>query len=67
MKATNVAKGSVYGMMGGLVCVTTVLFVLEATNNWPLSIASSLLSWLGSSIAISFLKEKALNKAIRNP
>lgn len=58
-KATNIAKGSVYGMMGGIVCVTTVLLVLEATNNWFFSIAIGVLSWLGSSIALSTLKERA--------
>ena len=63
-KATNIAKGSVYGMIGGIVCVTTVLFVLEATNNWLLSIVTGLLSWLGSSLAISTLKERTFNKAI---
>jgi threonine/homoserine/homoserine lactone efflux protein len=64
-KATNIAKGSVYGMIGGMVCVTTVLLVLETTNNWIFSIIIGLLAWLGSSIAISTLKERALNKAIR--
>jgi hypothetical protein len=63
-KATNIAKGSVYGMIGGIVCVTTVLLVLEATNNWVFSIVTGLLSWLGSSLAISTLKERTLNKAI---
>jgi uncharacterized membrane protein (GlpM family) len=67
IKATNVVKGSVYGMMGGLVCVTAVLFILETTNNWPLSISAGLISWLGSSIAISILKEKTLKKAIQHP
>jgi hypothetical protein len=64
-KATNIAKGSVYGMIGGIVCVTTVLLVLEATNNWIFSIVIGLLSWLGSSLAISTLKERTFNKAIR--
>lgn len=65
-KATNIAKGSVYGMIGGMVCVTTVLLVLEASNNWIFSIVIGLIAWLGSSIAISSLKERALNKAIRH-
>lgn len=65
-KATNIAKGSVYGMIGGMVCVTTVLLVLEASNNWIFSIVIGLIVWLGSSIAISSLKERALNKAIRH-
>ncbi|MFD0825938.1 DUF3147 family protein [Neobacillus sp. M.A.Huq-85] len=61
-KATNIAKGSIYGMMGGSVCVTTVLLVLEGTNNWGLSIASGILAWLTSSIAISTIREKAFSK-----
>ncbi|MDQ6597434.1 DUF3147 family protein [Bacillus salipaludis] len=63
-KATNIAKGSVYGMMGGIVCVTTVLLVLEGTNNWGLSIASGILAWLASSIAISTIREKAFSKKV---
>jgi hypothetical protein len=64
IKAANIAKGSVYGMIGGIVCVTTVLFVLESTNNWGLSIAAGLLTWLGSSIAISTLKERTFHKTV---
>jgi uncharacterized membrane protein (GlpM family) len=67
-KATNIAKGSVYGMMGGLVCVTAVLLVLESTNNWAFSIAIGLLAWLVSSIAISTLRErKILRTKLKNP
>lgn len=64
-KATNIAKGSVYGMIGGIICVTTVLLILEKTNNWLLSILTGLIIWLISSIAISFLKEKAFQKQLR--
>jgi uncharacterized membrane protein (GlpM family) len=63
-KATNIARGSIYGMIGGIVCVTTVLLVLESTNNWILSIVTGLISWLGSSLCISTLKERTFNKAI---
>jgi hypothetical protein len=63
-KATNIAKGSVYGMMGGMVCVITVLLVLEATGNWGFSIVAGLLTWLGSSIAISSLKERTFQKSM---
>lgn len=65
-KATNIAKGSIYGMIGGMVCVTTVLIVLEGTNNWLFSIVIGLLAWFGSSIAISTLKERAINKVIHH-
>lgn len=67
-KATNIAKGSVYGMMGGLVCVTAVLLVLESTNNWAFSIIIGLLAWLVSSIAISTLRERKILRAkLKNP
>jgi hypothetical protein len=64
MKAANIAKGSVYGMIGGIVCVTTVLLVLESTNNWGLSIVTGVLAWLGSSLAISSLKERTFHKTV---
>lgn len=65
-KAANIAKGSVYGMMGGLVCVTTVLFVLQTSKNWGLSILIGLIAWLGSSIAISQVKERTFRKQPQN-
>ncbi|NRD79336.1 DUF3147 family protein [Bacillus sp. BRMEA1] len=63
-KATNIAKGSVYGMIGGIVCVTTVLLSLKETENWILSISTGLVLWLLSSIAISNLKDRAGRKAL---
>jgi hypothetical protein len=60
-KASNTAKGSVFGQMGGVVCVITVLTTLHLTNNWALSILLGLVLWLGSSITISVIKEKAVN------
>ncbi|MEH7438361.1 DUF3147 family protein [Neobacillus drentensis] len=66
-KATNIARGSVYGMMGGIICVITVLLTLQSTSNWLLSISIGLLSWLTSSIAISTLRERlAIKKAVRH-
>jgi hypothetical protein len=66
-KATNIARGSVYGMMGGIICVITVLLTLQSTSNWLLSITIGLLSWLTSSIAISTLRERlAIKKAVRH-
>lgn len=64
-KATNIARGSVYGMIGGIICVTTVLITLQTTNNWVFSIILGLILWLGSSITISTLKERATRKVIR--
>lgn len=66
-KATNIARGSVYGMMGGIICVITVLVTLQATSNWILSITLGLLSWLTSSVAISSLRERmAIRKTVRH-
>ena len=60
-KASKIAKGSVFGQMGGVVCVITVLTTLHFTSNWILSILLGMTMWLGSSIAISKVKEKAAN------
>ncbi|WP_147533617.1 DUF3147 family protein [Bacillus marasmi] len=57
-KAGKIANGSVFGMMGGIVCVATVLLVLEKSQDWGLSIALGLVFWLGSSVAIASLREK---------
>lgn len=66
-KATNIARGSVYGMMGGIICVITVLVTLQATSNWILSITLGLLTWLTSSVAISTLRERiAIRKTVRH-
>ena len=58
-KATNIARGSVYGMIGGIICVITVLITLETSENWIFSIILGLLFWLGSSLTISTLRERA--------
>lgn len=57
-KAGKIANGSVFGMIGGVVCVTTVLLVLQISKAWMLSIILGLLFWLGSSIAIAQIREK---------
>lgn len=62
-KSSNTAKGSVFGQMGGVICVITVLTTLKLTNNWVLSIILGLIFWFGSSIAISTLKEKSASLA----
>lgn len=61
-KAANIAKGSVFGMIGGVVCVITVLLSLQFTHNWLLSILLGLILWLGSSIAVLSLKDAIKNK-----
>lgn len=63
-KAANIANGSVYGMIGGIVCVTSVLLVLQVSGNWVLSIFSGLVLWLGSSFAISTLKERMKSRSL---
>lgn len=63
-KAGKIANGSVFGMIGGIVCVATVLFVLEKSQDWGLSIALGLVFWLGSSVAISSLREKLKNRPL---
>ncbi|MEH7254416.1 DUF3147 family protein [Neobacillus niacini] len=55
-KAAKIANGSVFGMIGGVVCVATVWTVLHVSGNWALSIVLGLLFWLGSSIFVSTLR-----------
>lgn len=59
--AAKIANGSVFGMIGGVVCVATVWTVLQVSGNWTLSIVLGLLFWLGSSIIISTLRDKLKN------
>lgn len=59
--AAKIANGSVFGMIGGVVCVATVWAVLQVSGNWTLSIVLGLLFWLGSSIIISTLRDKLKN------
>ena len=56
--AANVARGSVYGMIGCVVCVATVWTSLTITNKWGFSIILGLLLWLASSVFISYVREK---------
>lgn len=63
-KAGEIANGSVFGMMGGLVCVSTVLIVLQWSGDWILSIVLGMLFWLGSSVAIASFREKMKNHSI---
>ena len=63
-KAANIAKGSVFGMIGGIVCVVTVLLVLQASGNWMFSIISGFILWLGSSFALSEMKEHTKKRSL---
>ncbi|MFS0776789.1 DUF3147 family protein [Neobacillus sp. 3P2-tot-E-2] len=60
-KAAKIANGSVFGMIGGVVCVATVWTVLQVSGNWTLSIVLGLLFWLGSSIVVSTFRDKLKN------
>lgn len=64
-KAAKIAQGSIYGMIGGVVCVSTVLAVLKASHNWVLSIFAGLVLWLASSIVISTIRERVRKLGIR--
>ncbi len=64
-KAANIAQGSVFGMMGGLVCVITVLLVLQMSQDWVLSIVLGLFLWLGSSVAIASFRERMKSRGLR--
>ncbi len=56
--AAKTANGSIYGMVGGAICVLTVWLGLKFTNNWLLSVIIGLGVWLISSILIARLKER---------
>jgi uncharacterized membrane protein (GlpM family) len=60
-KAAKIANGSVFGMIGGVVCVATVWTVLQVSGNWTLSIVLGLMFWLGSSTIVSSFRDKLKN------
>ncbi|MGJ7919234.1 DUF3147 family protein [Neobacillus sp. LXY-4] len=64
-KAGKIANGSVFGMIGGVICVATVLLVLQTSHDWVMSIILGLLLWLISSIAVASLREKIKTREIR--
>ncbi|WP_066319008.1 DUF3147 family protein [Bacillus sp. FJAT-29814] len=56
--AAKIANGSVYGMIGGIICAATVYMVLKWSHNWGLSMLVGLFFWLISSVLVSSLKER---------
>lgn len=56
-KAAAIARGSVYGMAGCAVCVLTVLFILQATGDWWMSVGLGVIAWFVSAIAMLKLRE----------
>ncbi|AGK52158.1 hypothetical protein B1NLA3E_01870 [Bacillus sp. 1NLA3E] len=65
-KAARIASGSVFGMIGGVVCVLTVLLVLQMSHQWMLSIILGLALWLGSSISIALFRDKLKTRVVRS-
>ncbi|MEH6943233.1 DUF3147 family protein [Bacillus sp. JJ722] len=63
-KAACIAKGSVYGMIGCLMCVVTVFAILEAGGSFAVSVIVGLVIWLVSSVGISFIKLNRKNVAV---
>lgn len=56
--AAKTANGSIYGMVGGAICVITVWLCLSYTDHWLLSVMLGLFVWLISSVLIARLKER---------
>lgn len=65
-KASYIAKGSVYGMIGCLACVITVLAILQAGGGFTVSIVTGLVVWLGSSVGISYLRLNRKKTVVAN-
>lgn len=57
--AAKIANGSVYGMIGGIVCAAIVWLLLKLTHNVALSMTLGLIFWLLSSIAVSTIRERS--------
>ncbi|MEW9668274.1 DUF3147 family protein [Ammoniphilus sp. 3BR4] len=57
-KAAQLAQGSIFGMIGCAICVASVLFLLQLTHGWWISIALGLLLWYESAILIYRILEK---------
>ncbi|RIX50477.1 DUF3147 family protein [Paenibacillus nanensis] len=55
-KASAIAKGSVYGMAGCAICVLAVLFILQATGDWWLSLGIGVIAWFVSAVAMLKLR-----------
>lgn len=63
--AANIANGSIYGMIGGVICAATVWVVLNVSHIWTLSMILGLLVWLGSSLMISSFRDRFNGVRIR--
>ncbi|WP_017434355.1 DUF3147 family protein [Saccharococcus caldoxylosilyticus] len=56
-EAAKTAQGSVYGMIGCLICVLTVLFSLQLTHNWWVSFIFGLIAWFASSSFLVYMRD----------
>ena len=56
-EAAKTAQGSVYGMIGCLICVLMVLFSLQLTHNWWVSFIFGLIAWLASSSFLVYMRD----------
>lgn len=50
--ASEVARGSVVGMLGGLACIITSLILLPVLQNWWVTLILAIVAWLAVSVAI---------------
>ncbi|WP_214627574.1 DUF3147 family protein [Paenibacillus agaridevorans] len=57
-KASEIAKGSVFGMTGCAICVVTVLYALRLTGSWWLSLLLGLVSWFIGALTIFELRKR---------
>lgn len=62
-KAAQVAQGAVYGMLGGVVCVLSVLVFIQTFHNWWVSILLGLVCWYLSALITSRFMEKVKQKS----
>ncbi|PKF44909.1 hypothetical protein CW664_08555 [Macrococcoides caseolyticum] len=51
--ATNVCRGAVFGMTGGLISILVTWSMLSTTSNYALSIVTGFIAWFVSALIIS--------------
>ncbi|UBH13426.1 DUF3147 family protein [Macrococcus armenti] len=51
--ATNVCRGAVFGMTGGLISILVTWSMLSTTSNYALSIITGFIAWFLSALLIS--------------
>ncbi|MBQ5152504.1 DUF3147 family protein [Macrococcoides caseolyticum] len=51
--ATNVCRGAVFGMTGGLISILVTWSMLSTTSNYALSIVTGFIAWFVSALTIS--------------